>query len=516
MDTLLQDLRYAGRTLRRNPGFTTIVALVLALGIGANTAIFSVVNAVMLRPLPVSDPDRLVMVWEENPEQGQSKDRAAAANFFAWREQVEGFRDVAAYSGPSKAVLTGNGPPEVVTHVRVTGNFFDVLGVRAAHGRTLREGETWTDAARVAVLSDGFWARRFGRDPAAIGSIITINELPREVVGVLPPGVEFPEAGIELWMPHGWDRAALQQEWFGRRVRVIARLEEDVSLDQANAQLQVAVERLKQRYPEMNRGMGAGVTPLHDFLVGDTRRPLLILAGFAVLLLLLTCANTANLLLLRASGRGRELCVRTALGAAPRRVARQLLTESVVLALVGGAIGVIAGIATIRGLLALQPQSAWRLDHVPLDTRVLLFGFGITLASGVLFGLAPALRGVAVDVAGALKEGTHTTAGRHRRRANQLLVVAEVALALPLAIAAGLLARSFVALRQVDLGFRVEDRVAATVALPYSDYHTGSSIRGFVDALVPRLEHIPEVEAVTYTTAVPLTGTFGKIGRAHV
>jgi putative ABC transport system permease protein len=507
IDDLAVDLRFAFRTLRKRPGFTAVAILIFGLGIGANTAIFSAVNAVLLRPIPVSDPDRLVMVWEENREEGWAREVAAPANFYDWREQVSAFRDAAGY-GTGQATLAGDGLPEVLSGSWVTGNFFAVLGVRAAHGRTFREEETWGDAERVVVLSDAFWARRFGRDPAIVGASITIDEVPREVVGILPAGVEFPERGVDLWMPLGWDRSAPQRSWFRSEhfLRVVARLEAGASLEQADEQLQVVVQRLREEYPETNGELGAGITPLQEFLVADARAPLLILLGSTGLLLVLTCANVANLLLVRALGRDREVALRRALGAGGGRIVRQLLTESVALALAGGVVGLSAGLLGVRAMVALQPPGAWRLDDVPIDARVLLFALVISIASGVLFGMAPALRGKSASATTALMQGTRATSGKRSRRASQLMVVAEIGLAVVLVTGAGLLLRSFVALRQVDPGFRIESRAGAAVVLP-PRYDSDAKILTFVDELVPRLERLRGVESVTYMSRLPLTGS---------
>ncbi|MCI0432956.1 MAG: ABC transporter permease, partial [Gemmatimonadetes bacterium] len=355
------------------------------------------------------------------------------------------------------------------------GNLFDVLGVRALHGRVMRFDETWGDAQRVVVLSEGLWARLFARDPSVVGRMLTLGDVSYEVIGVMPAGFTagigmstFPGDQVDLWLPQRWDPAARTQVWFRRAhfLRVIARLEDGATHEQANAQLQVVVERLQRDYPETNRLMGAGITPLHEFLVGEAKTPLVILLGATALLLLLACANVANLMLVRATGRTRDVALRTALGAGRGRIVRQMLVEAVLLAGVGGAIGVAAGAAAVRALTALQPPGSLRLNDVTLDGRVLAFALVVTLASGIVFGLVPALRGARIDAGATLKEGSRTTGGRGTRRVGQLLVVSEVALALMLVIGAGLLLRSFVSLRQVDPGFDMQDRVSIALALP--------------------------------------------------
>jgi putative ABC transport system permease protein len=508
LESTFQDLRFGARGIVRNPGFAMAVALVLALGIGANTAIFSAVNAVLLRPLPVPEPDRLVQVWEENPEKDWYKQVAAPANYLDWRGGVKAFEDVAAHSGVGTVTLTGVGSPELLRAAWVTGNFFEVLGVRALHGRGMRFEETWEEAQPVVVLSEGLWARLFGRDLSVVGRKLTLGDHSYEVIGVMPPGFAFPGDQLDVWLPQQWDPAARTQVWFRRAhfLSVIARLRDGVTQEQANAQLQVVVERLQRDYPETNRLMGAGITPLHEFLVGEAKTPLVILLGATALLLLLACANVANLMLVRATGRSRDVALRTALGAGRGRIVRQMLVEAVLLAGVGGAIGVGAGAAAIRALTALQPPGSLRLTDVTLDGRVLAFALAVTLASGILFGLVPALRGARIDAGATLKDGSRTTGGRGTRRVGQLLVVAEVALALLLVAGAGLLLRSFVALRQVDPGFEMEDRIAIALSLPEARYDDAAKIVAFVEQLSQRLGRLAGVNGVTHTSRLPMSG----------
>ena len=360
----------------RRPGSSLAIIAILALGIGANTAIFSVVNAVLVRPLPLGDPGKLVSVWEDNVEQGTFGDKSSPATYFAWRNEIPAFRDAAGYGGGA-ATLT-DGAAEIVPLAVVSGNFFDVIGVPAQSGRTFRDEETWSDTAPVVMLSDALWSRRFGRDPAVIGSRIAIDEQPYEVVGIVPAGREFPERGIDLWLTFRWDRSARQKNWFRTEhfVQVVARLNDGVSLDEARAQFDAVNARLKQEAPDTNRAVRATIMPLQERLAGDARVPLQILLGSTMTLLLLACANVANLLLVRASGRTREVAVRSALGAGRGRIVRQMITESLTLAIAGGATGVALGLAGVRALIAMQPPDGWRVDDVPLDGRVLLFALG--------------------------------------------------------------------------------------------------------------------------------------------
>jgi putative ABC transport system permease protein len=508
LDALRFDLRIAVRSLARRPGLSAVTIGVLALGTGASTAMFSVVNAVLLQALPFADPDRLVTVWETQVADGGVPGPVAPADFYDWQERVPAFRAAAGY-GTGWANLTGGeGLPEVLTGAWVTGNLFDVLGVRVALGRAFREAETWSDASPVILLSDGLWARRYGRDPAIVGARIRIDGIAREVVGVLPRGAEFPDRDIDVWMPMGWDPAAPGARWFRYEhfLLVVARLAGDATLDGARQQLATVTAQLEREYPATNAGIDAGITPLRDTLVGEARAPLLILFASTGLLLLLMCANVANLLLVRAAGRGREIALRAALGAGRAAMARVLVTETMVLALTGAIAGLGVAVLGVRALLVLQPPDAWRIAEVPLDARVLLFALATALISGLLVSLAPALRGAATPAGGALKDGVRASAGRRSRRASQVLVVSEMALALMLVSAAGLLLRSFVALRRVDPGFRVENRVAARVVLP-ERYDSDAKILRFVDNVVARFRGIPGVDAVTYASGLPLSGT---------
>jgi len=501
------DVRYAWRTLSRRPGFTAATVLTLGLGVGANTAIFSAVNAVLLRRPMLADPDRLVVVWETDAQHGTTRELAAPANIADWRAGVSAFRDVTAY-GMGAATVGGDGWPEVVTSAHVEGNFFAVAGVRAAHGRTLRDEETWGDVAPVVVLSDALWARRYGRDPGIVGTVITIDEVAREVVGIMAAGFTYPDGGVELWLPLGWDRSSPQRSWYRyeRVLRAIARLHDDATLERANAELQAVTLRLQEEYPRTNAGVGAGVTPLQEFQTSETRAALLILLGASSLTLLLACVNIANLLLARANGREREMALRAALGARRSRIAGQLLIESLVLALLGGAAGIGTAMLGVRALHGLRPPALLRLDSLVIDARVLAFALAVTLITGLLFGLAPAWRAASSRASAALAGGVRGTDGRGQRRVSQALVVAEIALAVLLVTAAGLLLRSFIALRSIEPGFRIEDRIVASVLLPRR-YDSDARQIAFADELAARAAAIPGVQSVTYASRLPFTGT---------
>ncbi|MEJ2217136.1 MAG: ABC transporter permease [Gemmatimonadota bacterium] len=507
------DVRFGLRMLRRNPSFTVMAVLVLALGIGANTAIFSAVNAVILRPLPFRDSGRLYMLTESNPEKGWVDNIVAPANMLDWKERVKAFQDVGAYETfPARATLTGDGSPQVLTFAGVTGNFFNVLGVDPVAGRALRPEETWDQAARVVVLSHAAWQNRFGGDPGVVGRMLTLDGRGYRVVGVMPAGLSYPFQGMDGWVPTRWDPANRTQTWFRRAhwLRAIARLRPGVTPAAANAELQAVVKQLQKEYPETNRVMGANMTPLHRFLVGDTRTPLLVLLAAVGLLLLIACANVGNLLLVRASGRRRELAVRGALGAGRPRLVRQLLTESLLLSTFGGAAGLAVGWAGTRVLERLQPEGLLRVSHFALDPTVVGYVVAITVASGLLFGVAPAFWTGRMVPGTALREGGRTGApGRGARRTASGLVVGEVALALLLVVGAGLLVRSFWQLQRVDVGFRPNGVLAVWLDLPDARYDTGDKLDVFYDELVRRVRALPGVTSAAAISVVPLDRSHG-------
>jgi putative ABC transport system permease protein len=511
VEEFVADARYTLRTMRRTPALSAAAVLTLALGVGANTAIFSAVNAVILRPLPFSKPDQLYMLWEENPEKGWYKQVAAPANMFDWREQVGAFADVMAYSDMvGTSTLADGGEPLIVKPAFATGNFFSVLGVRAALGRTFVDAETWKTGGHIAVLSHHLWRDRFASDPRVIGRTIQIDGGAVQVVGVMPAQFDFPNEKIDLWQPWGWNPDNRQKPFFRRAhwLSVIARVNPGVGEQTANAQLQAVVKRLQRDYPETNRVMGAGMTPLHEFLVGDTRLPLLVLLGAVGLLLLIACANVGNLMLVKAAGREREVALRLALGAARQRLVRQALTESLVMSALGAVSGVALGLWGTRALQALQPQGMLRVSRFDFDWVVLAYVLAITTVSGLLFGIAPALfssRRLPLD---ALKEGGRGGSDSRRvRRWGERLVIGEVALALMLSIGAGLLVRSLLRLQQVDPGFDPNGVLAARLSLPDARYDTGEKTNAFFTRLEDRLRTIPGVQGVASTSDLPLASS---------
>ncbi len=509
-DALRRDVRYGFRTLRRSPGFSATAIAVLALGIGANTAIFSAANAFLFRPLPFGDPDRLVTLYETNPEFNWNHAQAAPANVLDWREQVDGFEDVAIYSEfVSEVPYVRDGQPELLGLTNVTGNFFSVLGVRPALGRAFQWDETWEGRDDVVVLSHSAWVERFGSDPRIVGRTIEIGSSSVEVLGVMPEGFNYPNERIDMWTPWGWDPASREAVWFRRAhfVRPIARLEPGVTPEQADAQFQVVVDRLKRDFPETNRVMGAGLMPVRDFLVMDVRGPLYVLLGAVVLLLLLACTNVANLMLVRAGDRSREVALRFALGAGRVRVARQMLTEGLVLSLAGGALGLGLGWIGIQALTTRQPVGIEGATHLALDVRVIAFTVGVAVASALLFGMAPALRTARGDVHEALKDGGRGgSIGRSGLRTANTLVAAEVALTLLLVAGAGLMIRTFLSLRDVDPGFRTDSVLAIQFSLPSSRYEDRDAVLAFQDEFERRLEGRAGIERVGMVGQLPLNG----------
>jgi putative ABC transport system permease protein len=509
LETVTQDLRFAVRALRRRPGYAAGAAAVLALGIGPAAAMIAAVDAAFFRPLPFADAGRLAMVYETNPEFGWTDETAAPANALDWREQVPAFADVAAYSEfMNRAAYQRDGEPTLIAISTVSGNFFSVLGVQPALGRTFRWEETWAGSDGVAVLSHALWTTTFGADPEVVGRVLEIGSGRLEVVGVMPAGFTFPDDETQLWTPYGWAPADREKASFRRAhyLRPIARLVPGVSFAEADEQLQVVVRRLQAAYPETNRVMGAGLAPLRAFLVRRERTPLFVLLGAVGLLWLLACANVANLSLVRAVERGREVALRQALGAGRWRLARLLLTESLVVAAAGGAAGLGLGWAGVQAMSRLTRLGVEGATAIALDARVLLATLLAAVASGVVSGLALALRGAGRGVHGRLAAGRRAGASRAALRATGLLVAAEVALALLLVAGAGLVTRSYDHVRRVDPGFRREGALAVQVTAPPARYPEQAHVVAFYDRLVEGLEARADVERAGVVSQLPLAG----------
>jgi predicted permease len=505
---LATDARYALRTLGRNRALAGAAIGTLALGIGANTAIFSAVSAVLLRPLPYGRPAQLVMVGEENPDFHWHQAQAAPANYLDWKEQVGAFAGLAAYEEFNNNVtLTGQGEPRLLRTLAVTGNFFDVVGVRTALGRALADEDTWK-APRTAVISDRVWRDAFAADRAIVGRSVQLNGRSVEIVGVLPRSFRVPRLDTDVFYSVGWDRADRDKAWFRRAhlARVVGRLGPGVTLERADAELQTVVRRLQHDYPETNTHMGASIVPLHDFYVGGTRLPLLVLLGAVAVLLLIACANVGNLQLVRAAGREREAALRLALGAGRGRLVRQALAESLVLSAIGGAAGILSGWWGARALAALQPSGMLPVTEFSVNGELLAYVVGVTIVSGALFGIAPALwtgRRAPADV---LRDAGRTAGGGQRvRRWSDMLVASEVALALALTLGAGLLVRSYLGLRRVDPGFRSDGVLTAGVSLPGARYDSAVKVLNFFAELERKARALPGVDAAALVSKLPAT-----------
>ena len=503
MHTTLQDLRYAVRSLLKTPGFAVVAILTIALGIGANTAIFTVVNSLLLRPLPYANAERLVMVWQDWSARGGPADEwGTPGNFVDWRAEQSLFQNVTAISG-WRPTLTGDAEPESLVGEQVTYEYFSVLGVRPALGRDFRWEDDVPNAPRVAIISDALWKRRFGANPSAVGQVVNLSGVSHEIVGVMPP--RFRPAIVtdgELWRPMRLNRATPNR---GAVVlRVVGRLADGVTFDQAQAAASALAARLQTVHPKFNEKTGFNLQPLHDRVVGDIRPALLAVLGGVGFVLLIACANIANLLLARGSGRGRELAVRAALGAGRARMVRQLLTESLVLAVAGGLSGFLIGVWMVDGLRAMAPENAPRLGEISLDTTVFAFAALLTLVTGLLFGLAPAVQHSRVDITHSLKEAGRGTSGGGGRTLRRVLITAEVALALVLLTGGVLLIQTFVRLQRADLGFRTEGVLVGSVNPPAVVYNSRQKYIAFYDQLMEKLSAIPGVQQAALSSFLPL------------
>jgi len=513
IEDLVQDLRYGLRMLARNPVFTAIAVVTLALGIGANTAIFSVVNELLLRPLPFRNADRLVMLWEVNPS-GRHQNTTSRANFRSWREQSTAFEEMAAFSD-LRLNLTGDGEPEEVSVQMATPELFQVLGVNALLGRTLTLDDGRAKSAGV-VISYGLWQRRFGGDPQILGRRAILNGTPFDVVGVMPAHFQWhirSRSGTgkpaEMWivLPMPKEGPAL----LGRFLSVAATLKPGVSLEQATSELKVIEARIEQEDPQYNKGWGVEILPVREQFVGKVRTGLMVLLGAVGFVLLIACANVANLMLSRAAARQKEMALRAALGASRLRVIRQLLTESLLLALLGACLGVGLALWGIRVLVAVSPRDLINIQGTGLNLPVLAWTLTLSLATGVFFGLVPALESSRLNLSDALKEGGKTDAGQGARssRLRNILVVAEVALAVVLLVSAGLLVKSFARLRNIDTGFDTDNVLTMVVPLAGARYQTDPQVIGFFRRATERIRSFPGVTAVGAVNYLPLYGGLG-------
>lgn len=513
MDLVLQDLRYAARALWRSPAFTFTAILAIALGVGANTAMFSVVNTVLLRELPYRDPERLALLWEHNLSSKKLHNVVGPANFLAWRDEARSFESMAAWID-GRASLTGAGQEPQSVQVRyATGEIFSILGAKPAVGRLFTPVDDNPSAPRVAVISHQLWQERFGGRASAIGQLVSLGGTPYTLIGVLPNDFRF-YAAVPVWAPIRFD--ASDRSAPGRYLRVVARLAPGVTMERADAEMRLIAQRRAIQFPELDANWTASAQLLHENLTGDVRTGLLVLLGAVGFLLVIACANVANLMLARASARHKEIAIRASLGATRGRLVRQMLTESLTLSLVASVVGLGLAVLGTRAIVALIPASfpAQEITEVTIDGRVLAFTAVVALLTGLAFGLVPAMslsRGALHDT---LKEGGRSggAATRATNRLRGALVVAELSLAIVLLAGAGLMIRSFTALRQVRLGFEPNHALTAEIAIPPRKYRSDTAQAAFFKEVERRIAALPGVRAVGAISFLPLTGERSSSG----
>jgi len=504
MQTLLRDIQYGIRSLLKRPGFTAIAVITLMLGIGANTAIFSVVNAVLLRPLPFSDPGRLTQLWEAKVSKGRDEIPASYPNFADWRDRNRVFEQVAAYS-EWNFNLTGIGEPERIRSAIVSPEFFSVLGIKPLRGRVFLPGEDERGKDLVVVIGESLWQRKFNSDPNIIGRSINLDDKSFTVAGVIARGVHAPllPGEIELWAPVSHGFGATNR--FGHYLSVIARLKPGATLEQAQADMTHISGQLETQYPESNKNLSVRVVSLNEQVVGNFRISLLVMLGAVVFVLLIASANVANMLLARAAERQKEIAIRTALGAGRWRIVRQLVTESMLLSLTSGILGFFVAVWGIQLLIALSPPDLPRVKEVSVDLRVLAFTLAVSVLTGILFGLLPALQASRPQLNERLKSGGRSAmAGVSRQRVRGGLVVAEIALSLMLLVGAGLLIRSFLRLQAVSPGFNSENVLTMQLDLNGPNYKKGSQVIAFHDQLLERIKRLPGVQSASTRSFVPI------------
>jgi len=505
METLIQDLRYGARMLVRKPGFTLVATITLALGIGANTAIFSVVNAVLLRSLPFSEPDRLIILTEKDREGARMG--AAYPNYQDWRARAQSFEDMAAFRAQTFN-LTGVDNPVRLQGRTVNWNLFQLLGVKPQLGRTFVEQDDQVGAPPTALISHGVWQEKFGGDPALIGRPVRLDGETFIVIGVLPPDFELFRR-VDLYVPLG----LYLTPQFGMLSRgnhfglnVLARLKKDVGVEQARVEMQTLAAQLEREYPDTNSGNGALAQELKTRYAEDIRQSLLVLLAAVGFVLMIACVNIANLLLVRAAERQKEIAIRLALGAGRRRIVRQLLSESVLVSLLGGVAGLLIGVWMKDGLLALAPEGVPRLSEVRLDSVVLIFTLCISVLTGLLFGLLPAWHASRSDLHTTLKEGGRSTGGSSREGMRKILLVAEVGLSLVLLIGAGLMLRTVFQLTRVNPGFNAEKLLMVEFSLPRNAYDQARQAV-FFDECLTRVQALPGVRSAALTLSLPIDGS---------
>jgi predicted permease len=504
LHTLLSDIRYGARLLRQSPVFGAIAVIALALGIGANTAIFSSVNALLLRALPYEEPDRVVMVWEDASFASFPKNTPAPGNYFEWKAQNHVFTDMAATRG-AVANLTSDGPPEQVIGRLVTANFFDVLGAHPVIGRTFTEAEDRTDP-NLTLISYGLWQRRFAGDPGVVNRPIQMNGIKYTVLGVMPRDFIFRNREIDYWAPAHFAPADMTNHG-SHYLNVVARLKPGVTVQRAREEMSAIAKRLQQQFPDQNAKIGAVVVPIRQELLGNTRLAVLVLMGAAGCVLLIACANLASLLLARAVARKREMAVRSALGAGRGRLIRQMVTEGLLLSLIGGVLGLGVARAGMTLLAKLAPAGFAASDKPTLDGGLLLFTLGLALATGVLFSIVPAMQISRTSLNDALRQGGRSGIGGRRATTRDALVVLEVAAALVLLVGAGLMLKTLAKLRAIDIGFRSDHLLTMRTILPRDKYRDPNKRLAFFERLTEGVKALPGVEGVAYNSVLPFLAT---------
>jgi putative ABC transport system permease protein len=502
LETLWQDIRYGARMLMKNSGFTLIAVIALALAIGANSAIFSIINAIVFKPLPFDDLDRIVAVWEKAPGPGAERNQASVANYLDWREQSNSFENLAIYMLWS-ANLGGIDPPERVRGYQVSPNLLDAVGVKIALGRNFLPDEDQPGNDNVVILTHGLWQRSFGGDPNVVGRTANVNGVARTIIGVMPPGVIYPY-GAELLAPMAMTPETMRNRSY-HLSPVVGRLKEGVSIGQAQSDLDAIAGRLEQQYPNTNTGRGVLVFPILDDAVREYKTATLMIMAAVAFVLLIACANVANLTLARATGRMKEVALRLALGASRGRIIRQLLTESVILAFMGGTIGVLLARWGVDAFKATLPEDAVLpgYNHLGVNSRVLVFTLIVSVVTGILFGLAPAIQASKPDLNETLKDGVGKAGvGRHRLRA--ALIVAEISMSLVLLTGAGLLMKNFLTILKINPGINTDNVLTMGITLAPAKYENDARRRAFYDELMRRARSLPGVEAAALINNLPL------------
>jgi putative ABC transport system permease protein len=511
MNALLQDMRYSLRLLLKRPGFTFVAVITLALGIGANTAIFSVVNSVLLRPLSFSEPDRLVIIRATNQQKGIATNQVSLPDALDWKAQSQSFDDMALLGGWNFN-LTGVDEPERIQGALVTPNLFLLLGKSPMLGRSFTPDEAQPGKDHVVILSHGLWQRRFGAELNVIGQSLTLNGISSTVIGVMPADFGYPYQNVGVWAPLAGEDETRNSRW----LTAVGRLKAGATLKQAQTEMAIIARRLEDAYADSNAGWSVSLITLQDSITDDIRPALLILLGAVGLVLLIACANVATLVLARGVSRRREFAIRVAMGASRPRLLRQLLTESAMLSLLGGAAGVLLALWGIGFLSVAAPHDIPRLNEVKIDAAVLGFTLTVALLTGLLSGLAPALLAANLDPYETLKEDRGAIGSDSRHRLRQLLMVAEVALSLVLLVGAGLLIRSFLRVQQVDAGFRAENLLTMELILTGPQYNSLAGQQTFVNQTLQQIEALPGVQSASAITTLPVGGTSGQVHYSFV